>query len=78
MKERVEEMKEDRFDLYNRARFVNPHKYGLLAGKGAWVGHVQQAEELKRGLKANIIDYEISGYNTTYKNYQFHLKMLLT
>lgn len=73
LKERIEELKEDKYDLYNRARYVNPHQYGLLKGKGTWVGHIQQAENLKSGLQKNIIEYETKGCNGIHKKlpYEF-------
>lgn len=66
MKKRVEEMKEDKLDLYNRA-YDFKHELGPLKNKGSWLGHMQAATDLKKGLKENIIDYEYGGCNVTYK-----------
>ena len=49
----------DQFDLYNRARTVNPG--GDLAGKGTYAGHVTQIEGLRIGLARKIAQAKAMG-----------------
>ncbi len=67
LEERIEHLHEDKADLYNKARTINPHTFGNLAGMGTWDGHVKAAKDLKRGLKFDIDDYKASGCNSKYK-----------
>lgn len=52
MKDKYNDLLDDKHDLYNRARTSNPG--GDLAGKGTWQGHIERFKGLVEGLK-NLI-----------------------
>ncbi|MFY1033183.1 RHS repeat-associated core domain-containing protein [Pseudomonas asiatica] len=66
--ERVEDMREDKHDLYIFAREKNQAKpYGQLAGKGSWEGHRKAATDIKTGLTQDILEFDQRGCNKHYK-----------
>lgn len=67
LKERIEELLDDKYDLYHKARYEK-HTLGPLKGKGSWIGHIQQANQVKDNLKKHIIEYNVKGCNKKFKN----------
>ncbi|WP_353328878.1 hypothetical protein, partial [Chitiniphilus shinanonensis] len=52
LKSKKKQLIENKYDLYNRAHSSNPG--GDLAGKGTWLGHIDQINGLKVGLARKI------------------------
>ena len=59
--ERIEELYEDTYNLFDFARDVSHRRAGgPLAGKGTYEGHIQAARDIKKGLNDDINSYDSS------------------